>query len=56
MAEGTRFDFYWNRIVVLMVDALDAARDQLPGGFAASDSARLTTVSGIASGEAKFQS
>ena len=51
MAEGTRFDFYWNRIVVLMVDALDAARDQLPGGFAASDSARLTTVSGIASGE-----
>jgi hypothetical protein len=51
MAEGTRFDFYWNRIVVLMVDALDAARDQLPGGFAASDASRLTTVSGIASGE-----
>jgi hypothetical protein len=51
MARGVRFDFYWNRIVVLMVDALDAARDALPGGFAASDSARLTTVSGIASGE-----
>jgi hypothetical protein len=51
MAQGTRFDFYWNRIVVLMVDALDAARDRLPGGFAASDSARLTTVSGIASAE-----
>ena len=51
MAEGTRFDFYWNRIVVLMVDALDAARNQLPGGFAASESARLTTVSAIASGE-----
>jgi hypothetical protein len=51
MAEGTRFDFYWNRIVVLMVDALDAVRDRLPGGFAASDSARLTIVSGIASGE-----
>jgi len=51
MAHGARFDFYWNRIVVLMVDALDAARDELPGGFAASDSARLTTVSGIASGE-----
>src|SRR5216684_3221432 len=25
MAHGERFDFYWNRIVVLMVDALDAA-------------------------------
>jgi hypothetical protein len=51
MAHGARFDFYWNRIVVLMVDAIDAVRYQLPGGFAASDSARLTTVSGIASAE-----
>jgi hypothetical protein len=51
MAHGTRFDFYWNRIVVLMVDALHAARADLPGGYAASDSARLTTVNGIANGE-----
>jgi hypothetical protein len=51
MAHGARFDVYWNRIVVLMVDALDAARGDLPSGFAASDSARLTTVSGIASSE-----
>jgi hypothetical protein len=51
MAQGTRFDFYWNRIVVLMVDALDAARDDLPRGYAASDAARLATVGGIASGE-----
>jgi hypothetical protein len=51
MAHAARFDFYWNRIVVLMVDSLDAARDQLPGGFAGSDSARLTTVIGIAGGE-----
>jgi hypothetical protein len=51
MAHGAHFDFYWNRIVVLMVDALDAARNELPSGFAASDSARLTTVSGIASSE-----
>lgn len=51
MARGMRFDFYWNRIVVLMVDALDAARDQLPVGIVASDAARLRTVSGIASGE-----
>ena len=51
MAHGARFDFYWNRIVVMMVDALEAARAELPGGYAASDSARLNTVSGIASGE-----
>jgi len=51
MARGARFDFYWNPIVVLMVDALDAARDQLPGSIAGSDSARLTTISGIAGGE-----
>jgi hypothetical protein len=51
MAHGARFDFYWNRIVVMMVDALEAARGELPGGYAASDSARLNTVSGIASGE-----
>jgi hypothetical protein len=51
MAHGARFDLYWNRIVVLMVDALHAARNELPGGFASSDGARLTTVSGIATGE-----
>ena len=51
MARATRFDLYWNRIVVLMVDALDAAHDQLPGGFAGSDSARLSAVSGVAGGE-----
>ena len=51
MAQGARFDLYWNRIVVMMVDALEAARAELPGGYAASDSARLNTVIGIASGE-----
>jgi hypothetical protein len=51
MARAARFDFYWNRIVVLMVDALEAARDRLPGGLAGSDSARLATVSGIAGDE-----
>jgi hypothetical protein len=51
MARTVRFDFYWNRIVVLMVDALDAAREELPGGYAVSDSSRLNTVSGIASAE-----
>jgi hypothetical protein len=51
MAHGARFDLYWNRLVVLMVDALSAAHGELPGGFAGSDTARLTTVTGIASGE-----
>jgi hypothetical protein len=51
MSHGARFDLYWNRIVVLMVDALDAVRNDLPRGIAASDSERLTTVIGIASGE-----
>ena len=51
MARGARFDLYWNRILVLMVDALSAARGDLPGGFAGSDIATLTTVTGIASGE-----
>jgi hypothetical protein len=51
MAVGARFDFYWNRIVVLMVDALAAVGYDLPGGFAASDASRLGLVSGIASSE-----
>jgi hypothetical protein len=51
MALGVRFDLYWNRIVVLMVDALDAVGYELPSGYAESDSARLGTVSAIASAE-----
>jgi hypothetical protein len=51
MAQGARFDLYWNRIVVMMVDALDAARDEVPAANAASDSARLNVVSSIASNE-----
>jgi hypothetical protein len=51
MAQGAHFDLYWNRIVVLMVDALHAARADLPGGYARSDSARLAAVNGIANGE-----
>jgi hypothetical protein len=48
MARTNRFDLYWNRIVVLMFDALGAARSALPG---ASDSSRYAAVSGIAKGE-----
>ena len=51
MAQAARFDFYSNRIVVLMADSLRAARGRLPGGFAGSDSARLSTVNRIAGGE-----
>jgi hypothetical protein len=48
MARTNRFDLYWNRIVVLMFDALGAARSNLPG---ASDSSKYAAVSGIAKGE-----
>ncbi|HME39993.1 MAG TPA: hypothetical protein VKG63_13655 [Steroidobacteraceae bacterium] len=51
MAHGTRFDFYWNRIVVLMADALHAVRNQVPGSYPSSDASRLKLVSGIASAE-----
>jgi hypothetical protein len=51
MAHGVRFDFYWNRIVVLMAGALDAVRKDLPGGHANSPSARLDTAVGIANVE-----
>jgi hypothetical protein len=51
MARAAHFDFYWNRIVVLMVDALDTARGQLPGAYVTSDSERLTAVKGIAGAE-----
>jgi hypothetical protein len=48
MARTSRFDLYWNRIVVLMFDALGAARGALPG---TSDSSRYAAVSGIAKSE-----
>jgi hypothetical protein len=51
MARTDHFDLYWNRIVVLMCDALDAVRNELPGGYAASDSARYATAVGVAAGE-----
>jgi hypothetical protein len=48
MAQGTRFDLYWNPLVVMMVDALRSVHHRLPKGADASDSERLGTVSGIA--------
>lgn len=51
IAQDTRFDLYWNPIVVLMVDALKSAGNKLPGDGPKSDLARLATVLGIASVE-----
>ncbi len=51
MAQGTRFDFYWNRVVVLMFDSLEAVSKNLPKDAVDSDAGRLARVVGIAAGE-----
>jgi hypothetical protein len=51
MARGTRFDLYYNEIMVMMFDALNGVRHQLPGGVVASDTARLVTLAGVANAE-----
>jgi hypothetical protein len=51
MARGTRFDLYYNQLMVLMFDALTAVRHELPGGVVASDTAKLTALAGVANGE-----
>ena len=51
MAQGLRFDLYWNRTAVLLFDALKKVGGSLPAGYVQSDFARLLEVSGIAVGE-----
>jgi hypothetical protein len=51
MAHGTRFDLYYNQLVVLMFDALNRVRRELPGGAYASDSAKLAALAGVANAE-----
>ena len=51
MGHGARFDLYINRVVVLLADALYAARSQLPRNIAASDTARLATANEVANAE-----
>jgi hypothetical protein len=51
MAHATRFDLYYNQIMVMMFDALHAVRRELPGGIVASDTARLTALAGVANAE-----
>lgn len=51
MARGTRFDLYYNQIMVLMFDALSGVRRELPSGVMTSDTAKLTVLAGVADAE-----
>ncbi len=51
MARATRFDLYYNQIMVMMFDALNGVRRELPGGVVASDTTRLATLAGVATAE-----
>ena len=51
MARATRFDLYYNQIIVMMFDALNGVRRELPGGVLASDTARLAALAGVATAE-----
>jgi hypothetical protein len=42
MAQGVRFDVYWNRTVVMLFDALKKVRGALPANYVPSDLARLS--------------
>jgi hypothetical protein len=51
MAQGERFDIYWNRIVVIMFDALKGVARSLPRDADDSDSMRLERVVSIVAAE-----
>jgi hypothetical protein len=51
MAEGSRFDFYWNPIVVLLFDGLSRASGDLPPHYLSSDLARLSEALLVAGNE-----
>jgi hypothetical protein len=51
MARATRFDLYYNQIMVMMFDALNGVRRELPGGVVTSDTAKLATLAGVANAE-----
>jgi hypothetical protein len=51
MARGSRFDFYWNRTVVLLFDTLRKARGDLPAQYLPSDIARLSEAMMLAGTE-----
>jgi hypothetical protein len=47
MGQAPRFDIYFNRLVVLMTDALKRAHASLPHGYANTDNERFELISGI---------
>jgi hypothetical protein len=51
MAEGSRFDFYWNPTVVLLFDELRRATGDLPPHYLGSDLARLSEALLVAGNE-----
>ena len=51
MARATRFDLYYNQTMVMMFDALNGVRRELPGGVVTSDTAKLATLAGVANAE-----
>jgi hypothetical protein len=51
MAQGARFDFYWNRIIVLTADSLRSVRSELPQQAPRSDATRISTMTGLAAAE-----
>lgn len=51
MAQGLRFDLYWNRIVVLLFDALRRVAPELPPSYVPSDLARYNEAISVASAE-----
>jgi hypothetical protein len=51
MAQGTRFDIYRNRTVVLLFDTLKQAGSELPTGYVPSDLSRLSEAMAVAGAE-----
>lgn len=51
MAQGSRFDVYRNRMVVLFFTALKRAADRLPTGYAPSDLSRLSEAMVVTNAE-----
>jgi len=51
MAQGVRFDLYWNRTVVLLFDALKNVGGELPAKYLPSELARLDEAMTVASAE-----
>jgi len=51
MAQGERFDIYWNRIIVILFDAIKGVSRNLPRGSVESDAARLAVVQGVVAAE-----